>query len=335
MDSPVAFICYNKDSFIRKCSSSGGLFFELARYAISDKNGIVYGATFSKGNSVEHIRVDKMVDLVPLMRSKYVQSKLSGVFKSVKDDLWTEKFVLFVGTPCQVEGLVSYLGTISDFPEKKKNLFTVDFICHGVPSPLVWTSYLKSLEDKYGSSADSIDFRNKRSGWHDYSLYVYFANGKSYFKSHKANDYTRFFLNDLSIRPSCYECCFRGVDRCSDLSIADAWAVETIQKKWLDDKGVSLTIVHTSTGKEVLDKIQRNFKIEHTGIEKWLSYCNAINNSPKIPVNREDFWKSWRKGGINSLRIDFSMSIKEAVKIGGEMILDKLKLAQFIRKHRH
>ncbi len=335
MDSPITFICYNKDSLIRKCSSSGGLFFELARYAIFVKNGIVYGAAFSKGNSVEHIRVDNMTDLASLMRSKYVQSKLSGIFKSVKEDLWQDRFILFIGAPCQVEGLISYLSANSDFSRKKKNLVIVDIICHGVPSPEVWDTYLKSLEEKYGGSADSIDFRNKCSGWHNYCLNIHFENGKSYSKSHKVDDYMRYFLENLSIRPSCYECCFRGVDRGSDLSIADAWSVETIQKKWLDDKGVSLTIVHTSTGKDILDRIKRNFEIESTEIEKWLKYCDAINRSPKIPVSRNEFWKSWRKGGINSTKIDFSMSIIESVKLGAEMILEKVKLAQLIRKHKH
>ncbi len=131
-----AYAFINKNEDIRKASSSGGMFSELANYVLNN-DGIVFGAGFNDKWEVVHQKINFIDDLYKLRGSKYVQSRIGTVYKKVKQYLVKGDWVLFSGTPCQVEGLKSYL------QKEYNNLITVDLICHGVPSPLVWQKYAK------------------------------------------------------------------------------------------------------------------------------------------------------------------------------------------------
>lgn len=131
----LSYAVKNKDEDIRLRSSSGGMFYLLAEDTIK-QNGLVYGAAFDKDFSVKHIGIDKISEIELLQGSKYLQSSIGDTYKHVKNDLRENKQVLFTGTPCQVEGLKSFLG------KEEENLITMDFICHGVPSPSIWGGVL-------------------------------------------------------------------------------------------------------------------------------------------------------------------------------------------------
>ena len=64
--------------------------------------------------------------------SKYIQSDTRGVFIKSKEILDSGTKLLFIGTSCQVSALYHFLG------KEYSNLFTVDFMCYGVSSPLAW-----------------------------------------------------------------------------------------------------------------------------------------------------------------------------------------------------
>lgn len=121
------YAAYNKNDEVLMLSSSGGIFYLLA-LSILKENGIVIGAMFDN-NKLVHMIVDNKKDLVKLMGSKYLQSNMDDIYKKVKIEVQSRK-ILFVGTPCQVAGLKSYVG------EDNENLICVDLICHGVPSSL-------------------------------------------------------------------------------------------------------------------------------------------------------------------------------------------------------
>ena len=110
---------------------------------------------------MQHIRVDILKDLQKLRGAKYSQSKLEGCFLDIKTDLETGKNVLFSGMPCQVAGLKSFLR------KEYVNLFCVDFVCHGVPSPMVWEKYIqyRADADNDGVLPEHINLRCKESGW--------------------------------------------------------------------------------------------------------------------------------------------------------------------------
>ncbi len=167
-----AYYGWALDDDIRKQSSSGGVFSILAK-KILEEDGIVFGAAYDNElKKVIHTSTDS-VSLDLLMGSKYVQSDLGVVFVEVKKNLQKNRSTLFVGTPCQVAGLISFLGDID-----VSNLVTCDFICHGVPCPNVFSQYIQIVEKKVKSSVISYSFRNKKQGWHNSCTEIYFKNGK-------------------------------------------------------------------------------------------------------------------------------------------------------------
>lgn len=125
----------HKNNEIRLSSSSGGVFTALAESVI-DEGGVVFGAKFDDNWCVVHSYSETKEGLAAFRGSKYLQSRIGDSFKKVECFLKANRKVLFSGTPCQIAGLKRFLRKEYD------NLLTVDFVCHGVPSPGVWREYL-------------------------------------------------------------------------------------------------------------------------------------------------------------------------------------------------
>ena len=244
-DKLEGYYGYINDDNIRLGSSSGGIFSAIADYVIENK-GIVIGASFDDNFAVKHSIIESKRDLWKLRGSKYVQSEINDIFKCVRDFLDDNRLVLFTGTPCQVAGLKKYL------QKKYDNLYTVDILCHGVPSPKVWSKYINEKEKEYGSKIFKINFRNKDEGWNNFSLKINFENGAIYKNNIKNDLYLKFFLNHLSLRPSCHSCKFKSLNRASDLTIGDAWGIDKIDSSINSYNGVSLVIVHSEKGERLI-----------------------------------------------------------------------------------
>lgn len=152
-----------KDEQLRKASSSGGIFTLLARNAIA-KGGVVFGAVFDENLRVEHIGALDETELAGMRGSKYVQSDATDAIQNAVSLLRRDIPVLFSGAPCQINGLLAALGN-----QKTDKLLTVDFVCHGVPSPGVFASYIKELEKEHGCRVTGYTFRDKRLGWKNFS----------------------------------------------------------------------------------------------------------------------------------------------------------------------
>lgn len=184
-------------------SQSGGAFYSVAK-KFMEEGGIVYGVSFNDSWRVVHRRVEDYHDLESLRYSKYIQSDLRGIIALVKSDLKKGLSVLFTGTPCQVAGIKAAI------PVKfQKNLFCIDIICHGVPSPKVWDDYLKFLKEKENSDFERIRFRDKRFGWHGAVESFLFKNGKELFRG--TSNYLYFYK--YSVRDSCSNCHFTNLRR--------------------------------------------------------------------------------------------------------------------------
>lgn len=123
----------------------------------------------------------------------------------------------FVGTTCQVYGLKRFL------KKEYQNLFTIDLVCHGTPSPKLWRKYVKYQAEKYGSSIKQISFRNKTYGYHSGTMKILFGNGKAYYGSARVDYMLKSFFSEIASRPSCYNCPYKFVNRCSDFTIYDCW----------------------------------------------------------------------------------------------------------------
>ena len=244
-----AYAVINKDEDIRAKSSSGGVFYALAKWTI-DQGGVVFGARFNDQWEVVHDYAETVDGIYPFMGSKYVQSRVGNCYKQAKTFLDSGRWVLFSGTPCQLAGLRGYL------KREYVRLIQVDIICYGVPSPGVWRNYLREHVKRNGDISH-ISFRNKRNGWKNSHFII------SY-KKNSAEEIDGLFMKGFSykvyLRESCYECPFRSYHRNSDLTIADYWGVDKFCNEMFDNKGTSVVFVHSDLGLSVLDALSDQVK---------------------------------------------------------------------------
>ena len=280
----TALAVINKDESIRLNSSSGGVFSLLASNII-ENGGVVFGAALSEDcKSASHISAQTLQELELLRGSKYVQSKIGNTYKEVKTFLENGKKVLFSGTPCQVSGLYTFLG------KEYENLFTCDFICHGVPSPLVWEKYVELREKKAASKTRRTFFRHKKYGWKMYSVQFIFKNCTEYIQIINNDLYMRGFLANLYLRPSCYDCKFKGINRPSDITLADFWGVEKVCPEMYDNKGTSLLILNSDKGKKLFGLISDGTVNKEVDLNVAISFNSAAIKSVVVPQKRNDFF---------------------------------------------
>jgi len=247
-----AFAVRHMDEDIRRRSSSGGVFPALASSVI-ENSGVVCGAVYTENFTVEHVIIETVSEISRLQGAKYAQSKAEHLFPVIRNMLDVGRMVLFSGTPCQVAGLSAYLNKAYD------NLLLVDMICHGVPSPLVWSKYLgfRSAKDAGNAKIASVNQRDKQSGWskYRYSISIAYENGAWYSSPQSSDMFMRGFVNNLYLRPSCAQCQLKGIQRNADITLGDYWGVWDQHPDFDDDKGISVALVHTAKGMEFWQKI--------------------------------------------------------------------------------
>ena len=240
-----AYAAINLDEGIRAKSSSGGVFFALAKWVI-EQGGVVFVARFNNQWEVVHDYAETIEGVYPFMGSKYIQSRIGDTYKQAKAFLDAGRWVLFSGTPCQLGGLRAFLGKCF------ARLIQVDIICYGVPSPGVWRSYLNERIHSSFDEIRQISFRDKRDGWkHSRFVISFVKNGKE----EVDGPFMKGFSYKVYLRESCYECPFRFYHRNSDLTIADYWGVDKHCLEMFDDRGTSLVFSHSEKGENVLTAI--------------------------------------------------------------------------------
>ena len=299
---PVAYACINKDDNIRQQSSSGGLFTVIAEKVIAN-NGVVFGAGFDGGFNVVHSWTDKLDGVSNFRGSKYVQSCIGDTYKEVLDFLKQGRQVVFSGTPCQIAGLRSYLG--KDY----EALICLDIICHGVPSPKVWQRYKLHTEEIYQAKAKRITFRHKNCGWKLYSVSFSFDNDTEYSQKLTENIFMQGFLHNLYLRPSCYACSFKTLNRQSDITLADFWGIENILPSFDDNKGTSLVMVNTQKGAEIFSSVVDKISYEKVDINLAILYNTSAVKSVDYNPKRNQFFQEL------SGSIDISQLIAKYTKV--------------------
>lgn len=295
-EDKISFACSAKDENFTKQSSSGGVFAILANMYIKEQL-VIYGAAFDDNWNVCHIRVDKKDELKRLYTSKYVQSDMGNTFRQVKSDLDNGKKVLFAGTPCQVAGLRSYL------QKDYLNLLIVDFICHGVPSPLVWQRYIDELEQNLNNKITEISFRDKKDGWKNYYFKLSMVNGYVFYEKHNDNIYMVGFLKNLYLRPSCYDCNFKTLQRASDITLADFWGIEKIISDMNIDKGVALCWASSEKGNTILDKVLKQTIYKQVYLNEAIKENPSASTSVKIHKNRDKFFEALSSSDIDVISL--------------------------------
>lgn len=307
----LVFAAKNKNEEQRLRSSSGGIFILLAEQTIR-QGGVVFGARFDKNWEVEHCYAKTIEELEPLMRSKYVQSRIGNTYNEAEQFLKQGRQVLFVGTSCQIAGLHKFLR--KDYP----NLLAVDFICHGVPSPGVWHKYLEELKKQSERSENAgkpfslksvpvitdINFREKQLGGYGWKKYGFVVYATSTSKGDKntvlsscifmENTFMKAFLNNLILRPSCYACPAKGGKSGSDLTIADFWGIGNTHPEFDDDKGVGVIFVHTQKGlNQFPSSTTDSMKVTY---DEAVKHNPSYNTSVSPPGLRQYFYYNFNKG---------------------------------------
>lgn len=320
MKKPIeCFAVKLKNEKNRMSSQSGGAFYGIAKLFLINK-GIVYGCSYDSQLVVKHIRVDKIEELHYLQGSKYVQSEMGNCIYSIESDLKNNKKVLFSGTPCQCAGVI-------EFAISKKlnidNLYTCDFICHGVPSPRIYRDYLKFKEDKLGKKIAMVNLRDKSAGgWRKHVDSITYSDGSTEVET----TYVDLFYSNLALRESCETCKYTNINRPSDITVADCWGIEKIDPNlWNDNKGISMILIQTNKGKQLLEEVLEKDLFDVKSFKIGDLIQPQMTHSSKVPYQKSNFWKDYGN-------ISYENLLKKYTEYGGITFKIKRKILKMIGK---
>lgn len=298
--TPQAYAYRSKDEQNLLTSQSGAASADIANKILS-YGGFVFGACMEEGTKVVHAMAVDRETCAGFKGSKYVQSDMNNCFKKCKDELLKDKYVLFTGTGCQVHALLSYL-SLSRVPTAK--LYTADIICHGIGSSGIWKQYINLYEQKLKSKIVGVTFRDKSNGgWKNGVDKYTTADGRVIYNK----NWNKGYFKNVILRDSCYVCKYTTPNRQVDFTLADLWGVEKCFPELNDNKGVSLVLVHTPKGGELLAKLNENAIIKKIDLEQFMQY-RLINPTHKA-YDYNYFWKLYGKNPDKAIKRYFFPSV--------------------------
>ncbi len=313
----TVYAAYQKNDSIRMVSSSGGIFTLFAQQIIQ-KGGVVYGVAMSEDcYSSCYCRVTTEDKLSLLRGSKYFQASTGDTYKKVKRDLEYKIPVLFSGTGCQINGLKKYLG------KEYENLFCVDVICHGVPSPALWREYAKYREKENGGKLTNINFRCKDDSWVDFGMKETHINSKQLYISKDKDPFMMMFLRNYCLRPSCYTCAARTV-RHSDVTLADFWGIGEIAPEMDDGKGTSLVLIRTKKGQKFFNNLKNNIEWREVTYEDGVRRNTSEYKSPLRPPQRDLFFSDMKALSFHEMEQKYASSRARPFKRKVKSVIKKI-----------
>ncbi len=286
LEEPVCHAAEHRNLEVIFDSTSGGAFSAMAEI-LYRSGGYVGGAVFNEDFSVSHyISADKG-DLPRLRSSKYLQSKLEGFYSRVGELVKAGEQVLVCGTPCQMAALRAFLG--KDY----ENLIIADFICRGINSPKVWQKYLKSFEERYGSPVVYAKAKSKEYGWRNLTQKVILADGRHIYETQDQSNFTKGYLRtNVYCRPSCYDCKFKGFPRIADITLADFWGIEKVNRSMEKNLGTSLVLLNSQKGVRFFERFQARLHCFPVAFDSILAGNPALTRPLDPPrVDRAQFFR--------------------------------------------
>ena len=300
-------------------SASGGVGV-LAAQKIIEKGGVAYGVAYDEHFCAKHIRVDNLNELPQIQSSKYVQSDTGDTYSQVLKDLQSGKEVLYTGTPCQIDGLYSFLG------KEYENLYTIDLICHGVPSPKFFKKYLEYQDKQTAGKIIYFNFRSKdKRGWG--TQYLLKTKTKTKTKTLSLDRYGKHFMLGDCYRESCYQCAYANTHRVGDLTIGDFWGIGKSHPEFYSEKGVSSIFVNTEKGQRLFDNIKSEAWVIDATLEEAMVKQGNLVHPTRRPQERDVFYKGIdQENFIENLKVGIQLKnrIKSALP---------RKLVCFLKKH--
>ena len=327
-----AYAFNNVNNQERYDSASGGFFSAISKYLVR-QNGVVFGAAYNSEVKVVTSFTDKEEELWKFRNSKYVQSEVKDSYKEAKKLLLLGKKVLFSGTPCQIQGLLNFLG------KEYENLYTMDFVCHGVPSPKVFEKYKVYIQQKYGSNLVTYQFRTKRKGYNGKSYgcaNIELGDGRTlHTEDTKGSDLfmSKSFFEEVCSRPSCHVCRFKDKERNCDFTVFDCWSVQKIAPNLSDDKGTTLLVVNTQKGKDLFEKASDFYQVNKVDLDKaiMLDGLMMLHSVPAHPL-RNAFLLDLDRMSVEDLTKKYlTPKGMKRVKIFIRDITERLGLLRYIR----
>lgn len=174
-------------------------------------------------------------------------------------------------------------------------LFTVDLLCHGVPSPQIFKDYLNHLKSKHNANVIDFKFREK-PGWRRYQVIAKFDDNKKDISYKDTNEYIKGFLKGNFLRSSCYNCAYTNLDRVSDLTIGDFWNYfsDNVNSEDIDDdKGISMLLINTQNGKSLFNKTKEDLIYFAKDFQKSIEKSPRLHKPTKKPETYEQFWQDY------------------------------------------
>ena len=305
-------------------SSSGGAFSAFARMTL-EECGVVYGAAFDKELHCHHIEIQNIKDLRSLRGSKYVQSEIGTTFKRIKEHLKNNRKVLFCGTPCQVAGVKKFLR--KPYP----NLLTLDLICHGVSSDMVFQGYLKKFSSRFAAFPAGYEFRD-RDGWGKAPSVS--VCGKFHRIYGVDALYMEAFNASAIFRKCCYSCPYSGLPRVGDCTLGDFWGIGRYGKPFKHDtmKGVSLVLANTEAGEAAMRQLKDCY-IEERTLEEALIENHNLNEPSTLNPNRDNIIRDFLNPMMTSKDIDRKYKLVDhSLKATVKNVASRLGLFSIVKR---
>lgn len=329
-DNPETYVLQAPSPEDRLASASGAAYTLLAR-AVFEQGGYVAGHIWDTKDTVKGFVSANAADLDILRGTKYLQSDTEGLYKAVKEALKTGKLVLFSGCPCHNAAMRRFLGKTYD------NLVMTDFTCMGIDSPFAFHKYIESLERRYDSKIVFFKAKSKDVGWRHLTNKVVFANGKTYYGINGRDANLQATFLDVLVRPSCYDCKFKGFPRVSDITIGDFWRRNYTYDPLDDNTGTSYIMLHNDKAKTLFErcKPQCNYRpIEFKTILEANKF--ALQSLPEPKFSRKEFYERIKKEDFSAVVQDYfdRKHQKASAKPKARTVIKTcLKAAIYLRKY--
>ena len=291
--------CYagwRKDILIQQDCSSGGIATLIAEEYF-ERGWSVYGTTFTRedGTCLRHFKT--IFDIEQSRGSKYVQSEMGDIFKSIEKEVALNHRIVVFGTSCQISAIKAFLSIKKSYD--LSNILFVDFLCHGVSPRTYLDNEINELEAKYSKRVDTISFRSNKKD-RNYYFCLYDKDGLFYRKKAEYQRYFYMFLHSIGVRESCMHCKFKTLERVGDLTLGDFIGLgkdKPFQHNQNKMVNPSLVLINTLKGDDALGLIRNKVNLWERGIEEAVIGGPSLRGNMKNNVCRVFFRKLYPKLG--------------------------------------
>ena len=288
-ESSTGYLVRLKDSVHLKNSASGGAFVGIASHMLKEYDALVVGAAIMVDLSVKHIIIESTEQLIKLQNSKYVQSYVGNVYQQVRKALEDGRTVLFSGTPCQIAGLYAVAPL-----KKRERLYTVDLVCHGVPSPALLRRQIEmDSKSKQGRVVD-YRFRYKNPNAESNSSYMMMMmmmmRGLPLVRRTAQDVYFNLFMQGLDFRESCYNCKYANLKRIGDFTVGDCDSRE-FYPYFHPSESNSILLINSKKAAHLWDDFSVLFDFTELDVHREAEYNHQLNHPFKRSEQRDGIYE--------------------------------------------